>query len=227
MQEKPSPEALVSREHLTSVPSALVPPRIAKLGRGFGTLWPALAEGPPPSPRAQRQPSTAGRGWTAPFLLHTAVSSKSESRETVSWQHGFGCSPCMGVYDSGDRASLRCALAGGAGDSMVTWAGETVVLAAPGLFHGEGEQLARRCSETGESLPRWIRNTLGTSRGRKPAGRAQDLTVAGGNVQCSVLPHTRGSGDLSSRMIPHLFTSTLPLLTVSALCQPQPDMGRM
>ena len=37
MQEKPSPEALVSREHLSSVLSALVPPLIAKLGRGFGT----------------------------------------------------------------------------------------------------------------------------------------------------------------------------------------------
>ena len=37
MKEKPSPEALVSREHLSSVLSALVPPLIAKLGRGFGT----------------------------------------------------------------------------------------------------------------------------------------------------------------------------------------------
>lgn len=181
---------------------------------------------------------------------------ESESRETVSWQHGFGCSPCMGVCDSGpptpggrrrfgvradwtlgvgrhpareagDRASLGRALSGGAGDSMGAWAGETVVLAAPGLFRGEGEQLAHRCSETGERLPRWILNTLGASRGRKPVGRAQDLTVAVGNVQCSMLPHTRGSGDLSSRIIPHLFTSALPLLNVSALCQPQPDVGRM
>ena len=122
---------------------------------------------------------------------------------------------------------MRTCRGGGAGDSMVAWAGETVLLAALGLFHGEGEQPARRCLETGESLTRWIRNTLGASSGRKPVGRAQDLTVAGGNVQCSVLPHTRGSGDLSSRIIPHLFTSTLPLLNVSALCQPQLDVGRV
>ena len=57
--------------------------------------------------------------------------------------------------EAGDRASLGCALAGGggAGDSMLARAGETVVLAAPGLFHGEGEQPARRCLETGEGLP--------------------------------------------------------------------------
>ena len=36
---------------------------------------------------------------------------------------------------------------------MVAQAGETVLLAAPGLFHGEGEQPARRCLETGEPSP--------------------------------------------------------------------------
>ena len=110
---------------------------------------------------------------------------------------------------------------------MAVGAGETAVLAALGLFHWEGEQLACRCSETGQSLPRWILNTLGASRGRKPGGRAWDLTVAVGNIQCSVLPQTRCSGDLSSRIVSHLFTSTLPLLSESTPCQPPPDVGRM
>ena len=54
---------------------------------------------------------------------------------------------------------------------MAAGAGETAVLAAPGLSHWEGEQLARRCSETGESLPRWSLNTLVPAGAENQGGR--------------------------------------------------------
>lgn len=54
---------------------------------------------------------------------------------------------------------------------MAAGAGETAVLAALGLSHWEGEQLARRCSETGESLPRWSLNTLVPAGAENQGGR--------------------------------------------------------
>ena len=67
----------------------------------------------------------------------------------------------------------------------------------------------------------------GGQQRQKTGGEGTGFDSGWWECQCSVLPHTRGGGDLSSRIIPHLFTSTLPLLNVSALCQPQLDVGRV
>lgn len=107
MQEKPSPEALVSREHLTSVLCS-GPTTNSKAGKGF--RYPVASPGGGPTPTSE-SPAPAIRRWEGVDSTlpppHCCLPKESESRETVSWQHGFGCSPCMGVCDSGPPPSPR------------------------------------------------------------------------------------------------------------------------
>lgn len=104
---------------------------------------------------------------------------------------------------------------------MAAGAGETAVLAALGLSHWEcGDSLSQVLGDWG-AFPDGVSNTL------VPAGAENQGAGTGfdsGCCQRSVLPHTKGNGDFSSRIVPH---PSHPPPLLSPLCASFNLMGRM